>query len=165
MSHSKTDQLITWLNSAYAMEESLAHVLENHAKDAEDFPQVRAKDEQHLKETRRHAERVKYCLSLLNEKPSATKSALGNISGVVQGISTGMYHDELVKNFLSDYAAENFEIACYTSLIAAAHEVGQPEIAEVCREILQDEQAMAAWLLENIPEITRTFLQMEAVKQ
>lgn len=164
MSNAKKDQLITWLNSAYAMEESLTHVLENHAKDASDFPEVRARNEQHRIETERHADRVKYCLSLLGEKPSSAKSAIGNISGMVQGISTGMYNDELVKNFLSDYAAESFEIACYTSLIAAAHDVGQPEIAEVCREILQDEQAQATWLLEQIPAVTRTFLQLETAK-
>jgi ferritin-like metal-binding protein YciE len=165
MSESKTDQLITWLNSAYAMEETLVKVLENHAKDAEDFPEIQARDEQHLEETRRHLQRVKYCLELLGEKPSTTKSIVGNLSGMVQSVSTGMYNDELVKNFLQDYAAEHFEIACYTSLISAAHEVGRPEIAEICREILQDEQDMADWLLTKIPEVTQLFLQMQTAKQ
>lgn len=165
MSNTATkDQLITWLNSAYSMEETLIKVLENHAKDAADFPEVRLKDEQHLEETRRHADRVKHCLSLLGEKPSTVKSMMGDLMGAVQARSTGMYKDELVKNFLSDFAAENFEIACYTSLIAAAHEAGQPEIAEICREILQDEQAMADWLIQHIPEITRTFLQLQEAR-
>src|SRR4051812_18222686 len=116
----QNEQLITWLNSAYSMEQSLIQVLENHARDAKDFPEVRTRDEQHLEETRRHAQQVEQCLSILGEKPSTMKSAAGNISGLVQGVASGMYEDEIVKNFLSDYAAEHFEIACYRSLIAAA---------------------------------------------
>lgn len=164
MATTSTDQLITWLNSAYSMEQALEHVLQNHARDAEDFPDIQARDEQHLEETRRHAERVKYCLSLLGEKPSGAKSLIGNLTGMVQAPSTGMYKDELVKNFLSDYAAEHFEIACYRSLIAAAHACGRPEIAEVCREILQDEEEMARWLEERIPQVTTTYLQLHAAR-
>jgi ferritin-like metal-binding protein YciE len=162
--HDRNEQLITWLNSAYSMEQSLIQVLENHAKDARDVPWIRERDEQHLAETRRHAERVKDCLEQLGSKPSTMKSAMGNLSGMVQGASSGMFKDEIVKNFLSDYAAENFEIACYTSLIAAAEEVGQPQVAAVCREILRDEEVMAQWLKDNIPEVTRMFLQQQAAK-
>ncbi|PTY07692.1 hypothetical protein DB347_05535 [Opitutaceae bacterium EW11] len=161
---SQTDQVISWLNSAYAMEQAQIQVLENHAQDAGDFPSVRSRDEQHIEETKRHADRVKYCLQLLDASPSTTKSVVGSITGMVQGASSGMYKDELVKNFLSDYASEHFEIACYRSLIAAAHAIGRPEIAEICREILQDEEAMAEWLAQNIPTMTETFLRQETVR-
>lgn len=164
MSKSKIDQLTTWLNDAYSMEQSLAQALENHAKDAEDFPEIQRHLEQHIDETRRHADRVKYCLSLLGETPSTAKSVIGNVSGMLHGASTGMYSDELVKNALADFASENFEIACYRSLIAAAQEVNRPEIADVCREILQDEEAMAEWLETQIPQITQTFLRLEKAK-
>ncbi len=92
MAHSERhDQLITWLNSAYSMEENLARVLENHAKDAKDVPWVRERDEQHLAETKRHAERVKECLDLLGAKPSTIKSVMGNLTGMVQGASSGVF--------------------------------------------------------------------------
>jgi ferritin-like metal-binding protein YciE len=156
---SPNDQLITWLNSAYAMEQSLAKVLENHVKDAKDFPEIHARDEQHLEETRRHAERVKECLEILGEKPSTMKSAMGNVMGMVQGASTGVFRDEIMKNFLADYASEHFEIACYQSLVTAAEELDQPEIARICDEILAEEQAMAEWIEERIPEMTRMTLQ------
>ena len=158
----QSEQLTAWLNSAYSMEKSLIQVLENHAQDAQDHPEVRARVEQHLEETRHHAELVAQCLERLDEKPSATKALVGNVTGMFQGASTGMYHDEIVKNFLSDYAAEQFEIACYRSLVAAAEELGQPEIARTCEDILAEEQAMAQWLAEHIPEVTRMMLQQEA---
>lgn len=153
------DQLKSWLNDAHSMEQGLIKVLENHAKDAKDHPDVRARDEQHIEETRRHVERVTRCLELLGEKPSAMKSAWSKMTGVVQGASSGPFRDEIVKNFLSDYAAEHLEIACYRSLIAAADELNQPEIAELCRQNLRDEEEMARWLEENIPVITRMYLQ------
>ena len=155
------DQLTTWLNSAYSMEQSLLEVLDNHAKDSEDFPEIRAQIQRHREETRLHAERVKQCLTRLNEEPSSVKSAWGHLTGMIQGASTGAFRDELVKNFLADYAAEQFEVACYRSLVAAAEELGQPAIAELCRDNLREDEAMALWLDEKIPEVTRTFLQRQ----
>lgn len=156
------EQLITWLNSAYAMERNLIRVLENHAKDARDYPDVRERDEQHLDETRGHAKAVERCLQLLDEKPSTVKTAVGDMMGVIQGAASGMYRDEIVKNFLSDYAMEHFEIACYRSLIAAADDLGETEISQICRGILVEEEEMAAWLEERIPEVTRLTLQQMA---
>lgn len=157
----QNEQLTTWLNSAHAMEQSLAQVLENHAKDAKDHPEMRSRLEEHVIETRGHAERLEECLRLLGEKPSTVKTAMGNLMGMLQGASTGMFRDELVKNVLADYASEHFEIACYRSLISAAEAADQPDIAEICAEILEEEEAMAAWLEEHIDEVTVTVLQQQ----
>lgn len=146
------------------MELSLAKVLENHANDAKDFPDMQSRIQQHVEETRRHAEVIVECLSLLGEKPSMAKSMMGDVMGRVQGMSTGMFNDELVKNALADYASEHFEIACYRSLIAAAEAVGQQQIAELCEQNLRDEEQMALWLEEQIPEVTRLILQQEAAR-
>lgn len=157
-----TEQLVSWLNSAHAMEQELARVLENHAKDAADIPAMSDRIRAHVEETRDHAERVEECLALLGEKPSGLKSAMGKAMGTVQGAATGMFHDELIKNVLMDYSAEHFEIACYRSLASAAEELGQPRIVEICEEILAEEEAMAAWLESKIEETTRMVLQQTA---
>lgn len=157
------EQLTAWLNSAYAMEQSLAKVLENHANDAKDHPEIRRRLEEHIVETHSQADRVAECLERLGQKPSAMKAAMGNVMGMVQGASTGMFRDELVKNVLADYASEHFEIACYRSLIAAAEAADQPEIAEMCAEILEEEEAMAAWLEEQIDGVTRMVLEQRTV--
>jgi ferritin-like metal-binding protein YciE len=156
------DTMIAWLNDAYGMEQNLIQVLENHAKDASDHPQMQARIQQHLDETRRHAELVKGCVERLGSSTSAVKSAMGKLGGVMAGISTGAAKDELVKNALADYASEHFEIASYTSLIAGAQMLGDDETARVCRQILNDEVAMAQFLEQNIPMITQEFLGMQA---
>ncbi len=44
----------------------------------------------------------------------------------------------------------------------AAEELGLPKVAEVCRQNLIEEQAMAAWLEQYIPEATKHYLQKQA---
>jgi ferritin-like metal-binding protein YciE len=160
MAHQET--MIAWLNDAHAMENNLIKVLENHARDAKNHPQIQAKIEEHLEQTRRHADLVKGCVERLGGHTSAIKSGLGTVMGAVQGISTGPAQDELVKNALADYASEHFEIASYTALIAGAQALGDQEIARVCQQILRDEQDMARWLEQQLPIITQEFLGKKA---
>ena len=79
--------------------------------------------------------------------------------GSIQGVATGMFEDELVKNALMDYASENFEIACYQALIVAAERFGDEETVSVCRDILRDEQEMAAFLSNALPNVVGSTLQ------
>ena len=153
--------LVTWLNDAYSMEKSLVPVLKNHAKDAEEYPEVRERDEQHLEETKRHVELVEQCLERLGEKPSGAKSALGSVFGRMQAMSTEPFKDEMMKNFLADYATEQFEIASYKSLIAIARHMGEEEIASTCEEILADEERMADWLDRNMARAVETTIKQE----
>jgi ferritin-like metal-binding protein YciE len=156
------DQFIAWLNDAYAMEKSLAQVLETHASAAQNFPDVREQITAHLVQTRRHADLIEQCLGQLGEKPSAAKAVLGSAMGTVQGVASSLFSDGLVKNLLSDYSAEHLEIASYTALVAAAEKLGYPQVANICSQILQEEMAMAAWLQQRIPALTRVVLDQKA---
>jgi ferritin-like metal-binding protein YciE len=157
-------QIITWLKDAHAMEQSLESVLKRHIEDAQDFPAIRERLKEHLEETRSHAVRVRECLEGLGQQPSALKSAAGGFMGMMQGMSTAVFQDELVKNALADYAMENFEIACYTSLLTAAEDAGLTEVAATARDILLEEEAMADWFRAQIPQITRMFLDNSVVR-
>jgi ferritin-like metal-binding protein YciE len=149
---SEEEQLLAWLNDAYAMEKAQIPVLENHAKDARRHPEVRKRDLQHLEETKQHARDVKRCIEHLGEKPSVTKKAIGRLTGAMNSVATEPFQDEIMKNFLMDYAAESFEIACYRSLIVAAEEAGHPKVARVCEEILKEEEEMAEWIRDHLPK-------------
>jgi ferritin-like metal-binding protein YciE len=157
------EQLIAWLNDAYAMEQGLLPVLQNHAKDADgDMPAAAARIRQHIDETRRHGERVEQCLKQLGTSPSTIKSTLSSVFGTVHGLSTGMFSDEAVKNVLSDYGAEQFEVACYKALIAAAREIGEGAVARMCEQNLGEDEAMAQWLDQQIPNVVRHAFQKKA---
>jgi ferritin-like metal-binding protein YciE len=153
--------VIAWLNDAHAMELGIAQVLERHAEEAKDHPQMQAGLQRHLEQTRRHAELVKGCVERMGGETSGIKSGMASVMGAVQGMTTKLAKDELIKNTLHDYGTEHFEIACYTSLIAAAENLGDQETVRVCQEILRDDQAMADFLFQQIPPVTIEMLQME----
>jgi ferritin-like metal-binding protein YciE len=147
------DTLRNWLNDAYAMEQHVENVLINHTKDARDFPEIGSRLKQHQIETQRHRERIQQCLASLGETPSVIKRMTGRFTGVLQGISTGVFADELVKNAIGDYSMEQFEIGCYTALRSVAEEADRPMITRTCGEILDEEIAMAEWLRSKIPQV------------
>ena len=157
------EDLISWLNDAYAMENRIIEILESHVKDARDFPEIRQRLSEHLEETRGHAEKVKFCIESLGGSISAANAALSEALGKIKAVSTGMYSDELVKNSLSEYVTEHLEIGCYHSLIAAAEECGESRVAEICGHILEEEQRMADWVYGEIPNLTRPHLAAHAM--
>jgi ferritin-like metal-binding protein YciE len=156
------DFVIKWLNDAYGMETALVQVLENHAKDAEGHPQVQNRIQEHLETTRRHADRVEECIQRLGGDTSSLKAGVSKITGTLQGMSTEPAEDELVKNALSDYASEQFEVASYKSLITAAQELGDEETVRACQENLREDEEMARWLEQQLPTITQGFLHSKA---
>ncbi|MGH2508786.1 MAG: ferritin-like domain-containing protein [Ktedonobacteraceae bacterium] len=156
------DMLITWLNDAHAMENALIKVLEHQIKDAKDYPKVQTKLEQHLEQTRRHAQLVKSCVEGFGGKISPVKTGLASLFGQVQALSTGAARDEMMKNVLNDYAAECFEVASYTSIIEAAKALGDQQTVKMCQQILQEEEDMARWLHQNLPSMVQQTLQQVA---
>jgi ferritin-like metal-binding protein YciE len=155
----KKELTIAWLNDAHAMELALIKVLEHRIEDAKEFPAIQAMDEQHLEETKRHAELVKGCIERLGERPSTAKSIMGTMFGAMQAPMTGLARDEIVKNCLVDYAAENFEVASYRALIDAASEAGDQETVRVCEQILREDQAMADRIFQGLPAVVREHMQ------
>ena len=153
--------VIAWLNDAHAMELAIAQVLEQHAEQAEDHPPMHTALQRHLEQTRRHADLVKGCVERMGGETSGVKTGMASVMGTVQGMTTKLAKDDLIKNTLHDYGTEHFEIACYTSLIAAGENLGDLETAQVCGEIPRDEQAMAEFLFQQIPPTTMEMLQME----
>lgn len=152
------DLLIAWLNDAYGMENALIQILEHRIKDVKDYPQVRPKYEQHLEQTRRHAQMVKGCIEALGGKTSTVKTSVATLFGQMQALSTGAAKDEMVKNALADYAAENFEVASYIALIRAAQELNEMHTATVCEQIRQEDEEMARWIQQNLPTLVQQTL-------
>lgn len=156
------DVVVSWLKDAYAMEQSITKVLQNHVNDAKKMPMMRDRLQQHLEATKRHADLVKGCLDRMGQDTSAVKTGMASISGMMQGMMTGVADDELVKDCIQDYTTEHMEIACYQALITAAQDLGDQQTAQVCQQILQDEIAMQQWLRDHLPMVTERYLQHAA---
>ncbi|WP_404343538.1 ferritin-like domain-containing protein [Vreelandella venusta] len=147
-----------WLRDAHAMEKQAEEMLKAQAKRIEHYPALSARIDQHLHETEHQAEKLERVMNELGIDTSAMKDMGGKLTAFGQSIGGMMAGDEVVKGGIASYAFECFEIANYKALIAAAEHANQPEVVRVCREILQEEQAMADWLDQHLDETTRSFL-------
>jgi ferritin-like metal-binding protein YciE len=166
MKNNQKDTLTTWLKDAYAMEQGIVEVLERQIDQAEadDMTEAAAKMREHLAMTKIHADRVRSCLEQLGEDVSQVKSGIANLLGAVHGMTTVMANDRMLKNAMGNFAIEHFEISAYLANAAAARALGHEDIAQVCEEIMQEEQEMADWLESQIPVVTRQVLMTAAVE-
>lgn len=156
------ERLAQWLRDAHAMEEQAETMLNSQVNRLENYPELRERFSQHLEETRSQARRVSECLERLGESPSTIKDAGAKMMATAQGLSGIFAGDEVMKGSLASYTFEHMEIASYRMLSAAAQEVGDTEIQRVCEEILREEEAMADWLEDHLPEVTHEFLMRDS---
>ena len=142
-----------WLRDAHAMEKQAESMLESMAGRIDNYPDLRARIEQHVNETKRQITVLEEILDRNEISRSVIKvAALGQSIG-------GMFpSDEIVKGSISGYVFEQFEIACYTSLLAAAEKAGDTASIPAIEAILAEEREMADWLIKHIPQTTEQFL-------
>jgi len=155
------EHLIHWLRDAYAMEKQALEICERQSERIEHYPELRQRIAQHATETKGQIAKLDQCFAILDEKPSAVKSALGWTMGNMQAASGMLTADEIVKGTMASYVFENLEIASYTILIAAAEKANEYEIARICEGIREEEQEMADWLKEHLPGTTEMFMQRD----
>lgn len=155
------ERLDQWLRDAHAMEKQAEQMLEAQARRIENYPELKARIEQHVTETERQSERVRECLQRLGSDSSTLKDAGTKLMGLGQGLSGIFTSDEVMKGILASYTFEHMEIASYKILVATARRLGDMETARVCEEILQEEVAMARWLEERLEGLTEKFLDLE----
>ena len=114
---------------------------------------------EHIQVSKRQADRLKQCLQRLGTDTSAIKTGIAMLIGNAQSISGVFAEDEIVKAGIFNYSFEQFEIANYRTLIAAAQHCGEAEIARLCQESLDEELEMANWIDLRLPQLTKTYLQ------
>lgn len=152
------ENLLDWLRDAHAMEQQAETMLSSQSGRLEHYPVLKARIDKHIEETRGQQARLETCIKRLNGSPSALKDLGGKLMAFAQGASDMVVSDEVVKGAMSGYVFEHMEIASYTILIAAAKAAGDMETQQVCEQNLQEEIAMADWLLEHLPDVTQAFL-------
>lgn len=150
--------LVQWLRDAHAMEQQAETMLNGLTGRLENYPELAARIETHIGETKSQAARLEQCLDRLGESHSSVKDAGAKIMALGQAMSGMFAGDEVMKGSLASFSFEAMEIASYTILIAAARALNEEEIAKLCEQSLQEEIDMAQWLKENLGPTTQKFL-------
>jgi len=150
--------LIAWLRDAHAMEQTSVDTLDRLAERLSRFPELALKFREHWRESMGQVEDIETCLKNLGSDTSTFKDLARRFLGITQAYAVELTPDEVVKDCLATYASRHFEIATYVALGAAALALEEPAVARMCEEHLQQERAMAAWLEQQIPQVTLDYL-------
>jgi len=154
--------LVDGLRNAHALERQAIEMLKRNVERLEHYPALKGRLARHLQESEEQQAMVEQCLSDLGESPSTIKdSVMGFVQNMQQMVHAAA-DDEVLKNSFAGFAFEHFEIASYTALALFADAAGQPRVAETARAICQQEQIMADWLEEHLPEVVEEHLALMA---
>ncbi|MCO5963668.1 ferritin-like domain-containing protein [Sinorhizobium meliloti] len=146
------------LRDVHAMEEQAITMLTSKSARLENYPELIAQIDKHLRETRDQAAMLERCLESTGGT-STVKDVGAKMVAFGQGLSGLFVDDEVVKGSLASYTFEQIEIASYNILISAAEHAGDQETKRICETILKQELAMTQWLDEHAAEMTRKFLE------
>lgn len=103
-----------WLRDAHAMEKQAESMLESMASRIDNYPELRARIEQHLSETKNQIVQLETILDRNDISRSVIKDSMSKMAALGQSIGGIFPSDEIVKGSISGYVFEQFEIACYT---------------------------------------------------
>lgn len=152
------DQLLDWLRNAHAMEVQSEEMLKTHIRRLQHYPRLRDRVAGHLAETCEQRTRLEHCLRELGAEPSGLREFSARFLALGHGLLQVASSDEVVKSLVLTYSFESMEAMVYRTLATAAEVAAQPEVAGMCEDILRQEEAMAEWLREHLPDIVRQYL-------
>ena len=164
-------KVVQYLGEAQATEDTLVRVLQSQIA-MTSRGAYRTALEQHLRQTRDHADRVARRRRELGQGGNPLTAAVGALESVVgQALAVGKApfdllrgsggEEKILKNAKDAYASEALEIATYTAIERLARSVGDDETAELAASIRADEEKMLDRVLREIPKLTDAVVRAE----
>jgi ferritin-like metal-binding protein YciE len=162
-------KLAQYLNDAYATERRLEVALQTHI-DGTTRADYLKRLKQHLKETKSHATEVERRIRQLGgtaelvggpdalgrgaeAAQSAVQRATAAVKKPLQAVMGVGEQERMLKNARTEFEDEAKEIATYRLIDAMATAVGDKDTAKLARKILREEQRMADFLTDLIPQL------------
>ncbi len=153
---------IVGLRNAHAVEKQALSIMTPQVERIVNYPQVADRLRLHIDETHGQIARLDEVLASLDSSGSVLKDTALSMSGGMAAIVHSVAGDEILKNSYANYAFEHFEIASYKSLLTLAEDGGFAQATTALGQSLAEEEAMAAWIDESLPLITRRYVALRA---
>jgi ferritin-like metal-binding protein YciE len=141
-------QLVKHIDEAHALEQTVARMLDGLIASADD-PEVIDRLEHHKLETQRHESTMRRRLEAHGAQPSMVRQAAGMLEALMKMPLDLVRGERSGRTARDVYTTEHLEIASYELLRRVAERAGDEETAAACREILEEERAMATFIEEN----------------
>ena len=153
---------VTGLQNAHAVERQALSLIDRQLDRLTRYPEIAERLRSHRAETEAQIRRLDDILGSLGERSSGLKDMALSFIGNMAGLTHVMAADEVLKNQLINAAFENFEVASYTALVTLAEDGAFPTAAALLQETLKEEIAMAAWVQDSLPDLTRKYAALRA---
>lgn len=155
---------VTGLKNAHAVEKQALSIMTPQIERITNYPEVADRLRLHVEETNGQIARLDELLAGLDSGGSTLKDTALSISGSMAAIGHSVAGDEIVKNSFANYAFEHFEIAAYKSLLVLAEDGGFQQAVPALTQTLDEEIAMAQWIDESLPLVTRRYAELYATE-
>jgi ferritin-like metal-binding protein YciE len=162
MATSIRDIYITGLQNAHALEAQAIQLCQRQVERLENYPEMKARLQEHLEESRRQQQRIEQVLQTLGTSHSTLKDIGTSIMGNMAAIGHAVAQDEVVKNTFANYAFEHYEIATYNALLEMARAAGDTAAPRLLQQSLDEERRMAEWIDSNLAPTIQRYMQREA---
>ncbi|WP_085810758.1 ferritin-like domain-containing protein [Sphingomonas sp. TZW2008] len=149
--------LVSGLVNAHAVEKQALSIMTPQVSRIENYPEVADRLRLHIDETNSQIARLDEILAGFDTSGSTLKDIGLSMSGGMAAIAHSVAGDEILKNSFANYAFEHFEIAAYKSLLVLAEDGGFASATSLLQASLGEEQAMAQWIDETLPVVTRRY--------
>ncbi|MEN2747232.1 ferritin-like domain-containing protein [Sphingomonas sp. T9W2] len=153
---------VTGLTNAHAVEKQALSILTPQVERIVNYPEVADRLRLHIDETNDQIARLDEMLAGFDTSGSTLKDLGLSLSGGMAALGHSVAGDEIVKNSFANYAFEHFEIAAYKSLLTMAEDGGFASATPLLQQSLSEEQAMAQWIDESLPVVTRRYAMLYA---
>jgi ferritin-like metal-binding protein YciE len=157
------EQLRKYLADAHAIEEQAEQFLERAASMTGDTPLAKLFEE-HLEETRKHAELIEERLEALGGDPSSLKDALMRMGALNWAEFFHGHPDTPGKLAAFAYAFEHLEVGGYEQLKRVAERAGDAETVKTVETILGEERTAAKKLAGAFDEAAEIALKEQGVQ-
>lgn len=157
------DKLIDYVRDAHAMEKNSLTMMNSMLRTTTD-PELREMLEHHVQETEQHQSRLRERLEAMGESTSTVRDTGALLGSVFKGLLDQVRPEKPSKNARDGYVTEHLEIAAYELLERLAVRAGDEATAEVARQNLLDERAMADKLANTWDKVIDLTLEEEGIE-
>lgn len=162
MAENNQEQLLRYLNDAYAMEEGSAESMKDALDDAED-PEVKALLGTLIQADKTHAEQINARIQALGGDKAEAKGIVNTIIGKASHLVNAFHgkQDKQTQDVIKFVAREHFGVGAYLSLKSFSDAIGDTETARLADRIMTEEKQSAERLLALIPRLAAAAVSQE----
>ena len=156
--------IINLLKDAYAMEEAVIEILEQHASNTEDI-EIKSRLEEKAESISSQAEKVKQRVEELDDEVTTARTGLANIIKNMEEYPIGFEKGKTIKDTIIEYGIEYIQKAVYKAILTAAEECKDEKTAELCEEIIGDERETSEYLDQNLAGVIIDYINHETIEK